>query len=81
MTQIDVLAELKKLSTTERLRVAEEALQLIRQELERVHSVEAPSKPRCDLAAAAATLRDDYAAGEELTAFTALDGEDVRASG
>jgi len=35
MAQIDVLAELKKLSAAERLRVAEDALQLVRQELER----------------------------------------------
>jgi hypothetical protein len=80
MTQVDVLAELKKLSTTERLRVAEEALQLVRQELELVQSVEARSGHRQQLAAAAAALRDDYAAGGELTAFTALDGEDFRAS-
>jgi hypothetical protein len=80
MTQVDVLAELKKLSTTERLRVAEEALQLVRQELELVQSVEARSGQRQQLAAAAAALRDDYAAGGELMAFTALDGEDFRAS-
>ena len=81
MTQVDVLAELKKLSTTERLRVAEEALQLVRQELELVQSVEARSGQRQQLVDAAAALRDDYAAGGELTAFTALDGEDVRAPG
>jgi hypothetical protein len=81
MTQVDVLAELKKLSTTERLRVAEEALQLVRQELERVQSVDTDLLRRQQLAAAAAVLRDDYVAGGELTAFTALDGEDFRAPG
>jgi hypothetical protein len=81
MTQVDVLAELKKLSTTERLRVAEEALQLVRQELELVHSIDARSGQRQQLAAAAAALRDDYSAAGELTAFTALDGEDFRAPG
>jgi len=75
MTQLDVLAELKKLSTTERLRVAEEALQLVRQELELVHSIEARSGQKQRLAAAAVALRDDYAAGGELTAFGALDGD------
>ncbi|MFI5398241.1 MAG: hypothetical protein ACHQ9S_22110 [Candidatus Binatia bacterium] len=80
MTHTDVLAELKKLSATERLRVAEEALQLVRQELELVQSVEARSRQRQQLATAAAALRDHYAVGGELTAFTALDGEDFRAS-
>jgi len=81
MAQIDVLAALKGLSTTERLRVAEEALQLIRQEMERSESLRSRSEQTQRLAAAAAALRDDYAGGEELTAFTALDGEDFRASG
>jgi hypothetical protein len=80
MTHTDVLAELRKLSTTERLRVAEEALQLVRQELELVQSVGGRSGQRQQLAAAAAALRDDYTVGGELTAFTALDGEDFRAS-
>jgi ABC-type thiamine transport system ATPase subunit len=81
MTHTDVLAQLKKLSATERLRVAEEALQLVRQELELAQPAEARSGQRQRLAAAAAALREDYSAGGELTAFTALDGEDVRASG
>jgi hypothetical protein len=81
MIQVDVLAELKKLSTTERLRVAEEALQLVRRDLEGAQSLDARSGRAQQLAAAAAALRDDYAAGGELTAFTALDGEDFRAPG
>jgi hypothetical protein len=81
MTQVDVLAELKKLSTTERLKVAEEALQLVRQELEGAQSPETHGGRAQQLAAAAAALRDDYAAGGELTAFVALDGEDFRAPG
>ena len=81
MAPVDVLAELKKLSTTERLKVAEEALHLVRQELERAQSVDTHSLHTQRLAAAAAALRGDYAPGGELTAFTALDGEDFRASG
>ena len=81
MTGVDVLAELKKLSTTERLRVAEEALQLVRQELEGAQVLDTHSGRAQQLAAAAAALRDDYVTGGELTAFTALDGEDFRAPG
>jgi hypothetical protein len=81
MTHVDVLAELKKLSTTERLGVAEEAVRLVRQELEGAQSLKTHGERAQQLAAAAAALRDDYAAGGELTAFTALDGEDFRAPG
>ena len=81
MAQIDVLAELKKLSAAERLRVAEEALQLVRQELERAEVLRARSERTQRLTAAAAALRDDYAADGELTVFTTLDSEDFRAPG
>jgi hypothetical protein len=80
MTRADVITELKKLSTTERLRVAEEALQLVRQELERAASLCPQSERAQRLAAAADALRDDYADGGELSVFTSLDSEDFRAS-
>ncbi len=81
MAHVDVLEELEKLSTMERLMVAEKALQLVRQEMERADSRLARPEPQQRLAAAAAALRDEYAAGGELTIFTALDHEDFRAPG
>ena len=70
MAQIDVLAELKKLSVAGRLRVAEEALQLVRQELERTESLRARSERTQRLTAAAAALQGDYTADGELAVFT-----------
>jgi hypothetical protein len=81
MAHIDVLAELKNLTATERLRVAEEALQLVRQELEGRQLLRTQSERTQQLTAAAAALQGDYAAADELTVFTTLDREDFRAPG
>jgi hypothetical protein len=65
----------------ERLRVAEEALQVVRQKLERAESRQARSQRTQRLTAAAAALLADYAADGELTVFASLDSEDFRAPG
>ena len=75
-----ILEELKKLTTTERLTIAEAALHLIREDLQPVQSAAWPER-RQQLTAAAEALLPDYAAGGELTIFTALDSEDFYAQG
>jgi hypothetical protein len=79
MAQIQVLEELRKLPTTERLTVIEAALRLIREDLQQVEQPLARTERKRQLAAAAEALLPDYAAGGELTIFTALDSEDFHA--
>jgi len=81
MTQIEILEELKKLTTTERLAIIEAALRLIREDLQRAEQPYAHTDLKRRLASAAEALLPDYAAGGELTAFTVLDGEDFHAQG
>jgi hypothetical protein len=76
MTQMEIVEELKKLTTTERLTIIEAALHLIREDLQQVEQPLARIERRQQLAAAAEALLPDYAAGGELTIFTALDSED-----
>lgn len=75
MTQMEILEELKKLTNTERLTIIEAALHLIREDLQQVEQPLARIERRQQLAAAAEALLPDYAAGGELTIFTALDSE------
>ena len=77
MTAENLLEELKHLTPEERLRIAEMALRLVREDLSQSDREERARQ----LAATAEMLREDYEADAELTAFTALDGEDFRASG
>jgi len=81
MTQVDILEELKKFTISERLTIVEAALRLIREDLQQVGQPLTLTERRRQLAAAAEELLPDYAAGGELTIFTALDGEDFYASG
>jgi hypothetical protein len=73
---MEIVEELKKLTTTERLTIIEAALRLIREDLQQVEQPLARTERRQQLAAAAEALLTDYAAGGELTIFTALDSED-----
>jgi hypothetical protein len=73
---MEIVEELKKLTTTERLTIIEAALHLIREDLQQVEQPLARTERRQQLAAAAEALVPDYAAGGELTIFTALDSED-----
>jgi hypothetical protein len=81
MTQVEILEELKKFTISERLTIVEAALRLIREDLQQVGQPLTQTERRRQLAAAAEALLPDYAAGGELTVFTALDGEDFYASG
>ena len=76
MTQIEIMKELKKLTTAERLAVVEAALRLIREDLLKVSQPLTRTERARQLAEAARTLLPDYTTDSELTVFTALDGED-----
>jgi hypothetical protein len=79
MTQLEIVAELEKLTTAERLAVAEAALHLVREDIQRAKQSPAWKERKTQLAAAAEALLADYETDDELTAFTALDGEEFHA--
>lgn len=79
MTQVEILEELRKLTTRERLMIIEAALQMIREDLRLREQRPGRREREQQLAAAAKALLPDYAAGDELTIFTALDSEDFYA--
>jgi hypothetical protein len=81
MTQTQILEALRQLTTTERLIVLEAALQQIREDLQRLEQPLTQIEKKRRLAAAAEELLPDYAAGGELTIFTALDSEDFDEKG
>ncbi|MCX6841815.1 MAG: hypothetical protein NTX53_06005 [candidate division WOR-3 bacterium] len=81
MSQAEVLEELRKLPPSMRLHVIEEALHEMETVLRsKEHIPDREARAR-QMAAAAEALRDGYATDTELTAFTALDGEDFLAQG
>ena len=80
MTQVEILEELKRFTIPERLTIVEIALRLIREDLQQVGQPLTQAERRRQLAAAAEALLPDYAAGAELTTFTALTGKTFRHS-
>ncbi len=75
MAQIEILEEIKKLPTIERLTIIESALHLVYEDIQEVkHPIDRTSKKR-QMATAAKVLLPDYASSGELTAFTSLDSE------
>ncbi len=76
MTNSEIIAQLKQLTTSERLAVIEAATRLIREDLSQSNLNEKSEDK--ELALAAAALLADYQSDRELTAFTSLDGEDFR---
>jgi hypothetical protein len=76
-----MLEEIRRLTPAERLTLAETVLRLIREDLRRMAPPLTRVERRQRLALAAEALRLDYATGGELTAFTALDGENFHAEG
>ncbi len=75
MTQIGILEEIKQLTTTEQLTIIGSTLHLIRGDIQQVEYPFERTEGKRQLAAAANALLSDYAAGGELTVFTALDSE------
>ena len=76
MTQIEILEELKKLTTSERLAIVEATLSLIRQDLQKAEQLLGPTERKKQLSKAAEALLPDYETDSELTVFTTLDSED-----
>ena len=74
MVKTDVIDELKKLSTTERLAIIEDMIHITREEIEK--QKHDSQKRKQELEAAARTLLPDYNNDKELTSFTALDSEE-----
>jgi hypothetical protein len=76
MTQTDILEELKRIPTRERIVLIEEALHSISDELQPAEVFTSSEERDIQLQRAAELMRDEYLTDKELTAFTALDGED-----
>jgi len=74
MTDREILEQLKKLPTPERLKIVESTVHQLREELEG-----AVEQGADRLALAAQALLADYASDSELTAFTGLDSEPFHA--
>jgi hypothetical protein len=70
----EILQALNHPNPTDQLKIAETALQLIQ------HNRQAltPEQRRQQMAIAACAAIEDYSTNSELTAFTALDGEDFQ---
>ncbi|MEH2048077.1 hypothetical protein [Nostoc sp.] len=68
----EVLQALLNLSISDRLKIAESALQLVLQEK---HSL-TKDEQKCQLTLTAMTAIADYALGSELNIFSELEGED-----
>jgi len=76
MSEKELRAELEKMSNEQRLRVIETATRLVRSDLGRLPARRRRTNMDEQMRAAAKMMRDEYAAGGDLTALTALDSED-----
>jgi hypothetical protein len=76
MTGAELLQELKKLTSAERLAVAEATLRLVHEELQQTAQPASQAEMKQRLAKAAEVLLPDYQVDADLTAFTVLDSED-----
>ena len=81
MRQAEILEGLKRFTIPERLTIVEAILRLIRDDLQQAGQPLTRTERKRQLATAAEALLPGYAAGGELTIFTALDREDFYASG
>ncbi|MBI2759856.1 MAG: hypothetical protein HYX51_00310 [Chloroflexi bacterium] len=81
MTKAEVLEAINRLPLTERLELVETVLRDVRGEVacdvaNREAKASRRKEQRREMAVAAERLRDKYLTDRELTAFSALDGED-----
>jgi hypothetical protein len=81
MKQTEILKELKKLSPEERLKVIDDAIHLLQEDLHQMEQPLTRMERKRRLSMAAKALLPDYKKDEELTSFTALDSEDFHAQG
>jgi hypothetical protein len=75
MVRTQILTEIGRLPIPDRLTILEDALRLIRHDLQQAKQTSRRADRSSQLAAAARALLADYTAGGELTAFAALDFE------
>jgi hypothetical protein len=78
MTHFEILKQLKKLPAAERLSIVELTVHQLREELA-LSGAPDPEGTDALLARAAEALQGDYSSDNELTAFTALDGDPFHA--
>jgi len=78
MPRAELLDELKDFAPAERLTIMETALKQLREELQHPARALTTADRKNQLFSAAEVLFADYAADNELTAFTSLDGEDFQ---
>jgi hypothetical protein len=76
MTQLEILEELKKLTTKERLKIIEAVLGQTDEDLRKSGQPVTGLGRKLELAKAAEALLPDYSGGGDLTDFTSLDAED-----
>ena len=79
MTRIQILQEIEKLSSAERLKLLAAALKTLDKTPRLKNDSRKAARLKQRLRAAAKALRKDYEQEGELTAFTALDGETFHA--
>lgn len=79
MTHKQIIEELKHLPTVERLRIVEELLHLIEKDITQNHTPQIGTNLKNQLTKAANSLLADYTDDSELTVFTSLDSEEIRA--
>lgn len=75
MTQTQLLDEFKQLTLTQQIDLLQSALEIVSAKVKLSSQADDKSQPTLSLAEAALLLRTDYETDEELTSFTALDGE------
>jgi hypothetical protein len=75
MTQTAILEELNKLTTRERLELIEAAIHQLQEDFQKIEQPLTRTERKQQLTAAAEALLPDYEKDDELTSFTALDGE------
>lgn len=81
MTLTEILEEISKLTNAERLTIIEAASHLIREDLRLSEHPLSETERKHRMTLAAEALLADYTSDTELTAFTALDGEEFHEEG
>ena len=81
MKQSEILKELRKLSPQQRLKVIDDAIHLLQEDLHQMEQPLTRMERKRQLTAAAKALLPDYKKDDKLISFTALDGEDFHVQG
>lgn len=79
MTQAQLLHEFSQLPLSQQIQLLQSAFEIVSAQVRSTTEQADKSQTKLSLAEAAALLRVDYETDEELTTFTALDGEPFHA--